>query len=83
MFHQLHCLEMLKDRMTIIYRGGEMESHGAGHEHIVPRMMMGDDEEGSEEDVAVKHLFHCLDYVAQVSFVVWILEEGLDTDFGG
>lgn len=56
MYHQLHCLEMLRDGITGAVTGhGNHSHHGAGSH----------DEQAEE---SFHHLLHCVDYLAQVCF---------------
>jgi hypothetical protein len=53
MFHSIHCLEMLREKIV----GGEATHiHGAG----------SSDADVEEKDKDPKHLEHCIDYVLQV-----------------
>ena len=57
MFHQLHCVMMLRDRL--IGGGGHKMHHHARDSNAGNQ---SEDQPGTEED----HLVHCLDYIAQV-----------------
>lgn len=64
MFHQLHCLEMLRDELLQVY-GRQRPAAHAGHMHLDQHPANTSASAGKDE--FVKHLFHCLDYVAQAS----------------
>jgi hypothetical protein len=59
MFHQLHCLQMVRFRLQMLTQENNISSpyHMAGldHEHL-----------GKHHDMSDIHMLHCLDYVRQV-----------------
>jgi len=55
MYHQLHCLKMLRDKI---------EGKGSGHEHHGSH---GHERRVIDDQVTPDHLIHCLDYISQVS----------------
>ena len=57
MFHQLHCVMMLRDRL--VGDGGHQMHHHARDDNAESQ---SEDQPGTAED----HLVHCLDYIAQV-----------------
>ena len=62
MYHQLHCIKMLRDRI---------EGKGAGHEHG-HHSPSGKTRRVIDDQVTPDHLIHCLDYISQVKHLFLI-----------
>ena len=57
MFHQLHCLQMIREAIVAGLTNGDSASKSRGHSHHTPR----------ESAIRHKgHVLHCVDYLAQV-----------------
>ena len=67
MFHQLHCLNHLRDAINAYQKNGSQSEQGA-HAHGDQRVNYGGSLDDVEENILhdEQHLVHCLDYIAQV-----------------